>query len=279
MRALDDLVQQGKVRADRLLEFFGASRSTTRMTRRRAKHGAAAFVTCQDEYSLLVRDIERDLVPVDAAARHDASALLPARQRLAHRQIQRGNAAARRARGWPTAVTTPPMSSTSATGRWSRQLSALARRTGHSMLELAFGWLLAQPVTGERDRRRDHTGADRAECRRAAEPSPSPDVLAEIDRDHAIDASTMAARSSSAVRSAGCSPPTCCAASAGTPPCSSATPRSCPAAAPASARIRNCTTSPNGSASRSTIRWAFRSTRWSSSTTTATATTSGRPSG
>src|SRR5947208_10618611 len=61
LRALDDLVRQGKVR------FIGCSNlSAQQVAEAQAaarRHGLAQFVSCQDEYSLLVRDVERELVP------------------------------------------------------------------------------------------------------------------------------------------------------------------------------------------------------------------------
>ena len=62
LRALDDLVRAGKVR------FIGCSNlSAKQITEARdiaQRHGLAPFVTCQDEYSLLVRGIERENIPV-----------------------------------------------------------------------------------------------------------------------------------------------------------------------------------------------------------------------
>ena len=74
------------------------------------------------------------------------------------------------------------------------------------------------------------------------------------------------ARSSSAARSAGSSPPICCAAPAGTSRCLSAASRIWRGAAPASARARICSPSCGGSASRSIRRRASRSPRASAST-------------
>ena len=62
LRALDDLVRQGKIR------YIGNSNFPAwRITE--AEYVARAmnvprFVSCQDEYSLVVRDIENDLLPV-----------------------------------------------------------------------------------------------------------------------------------------------------------------------------------------------------------------------
>ncbi|MFW2405754.1 MAG: aldo/keto reductase [Gammaproteobacteria bacterium] len=62
LRALDDLVQQGKVRA------IGCSNYTGGMLAEAAglaaSSGGAPFVAAQNRYSLLTRDIEKDLVPV-----------------------------------------------------------------------------------------------------------------------------------------------------------------------------------------------------------------------
>ncbi len=65
LRALDDLVRAGKVR------FIGCSNLSAQQIveaqETAQRHGLAAFVSCQDEYSLLVRDIERELGPTAKA--------------------------------------------------------------------------------------------------------------------------------------------------------------------------------------------------------------------
>src|SRR6478672_1885270 len=67
MRALDDLVQQGKVRAIGCSNFSAAELDNAQDAAQREK--VASFVTVQDEYSLLARDIERGLIPA-MAKRH-----------------------------------------------------------------------------------------------------------------------------------------------------------------------------------------------------------------
>jgi len=65
---------------------------------------------------------------------------------------------------------------------WARldKLNAVAARTGHSLLELAFGWLLAKPVIGS-----VIAGATKPEQIEqnvaAAGKRPSPAIIAEID--------------------------------------------------------------------------------------------------
>ena len=55
LRALDDLVRAGQGARDRLLELLARAGVAPR-SMRRARHWHRAFVTCQDEYSLLVRE-------------------------------------------------------------------------------------------------------------------------------------------------------------------------------------------------------------------------------
>jgi len=72
LRTLDELVKAGKVR------FIGCSNlSAAQLEEAQAvaqRLGLASFVCCQDEYSLLERDPEKDLVPV---MRRDGLGLLP----------------------------------------------------------------------------------------------------------------------------------------------------------------------------------------------------------
>src|SRR5882724_9900787 len=67
LRALDDLVQQGKVRAIGCSNFSAAELNNAQDAAERAQ--VASFVSVQDEYSLLARDIERGLIPA-MAQRH-----------------------------------------------------------------------------------------------------------------------------------------------------------------------------------------------------------------
>jgi aryl-alcohol dehydrogenase-like predicted oxidoreductase len=145
LRALDDLIRQGKVRYVGCSNLPAWEMAEAEWTAR-VEH-LNAFVSCQDEYSLLVRSIERDVMP---AARKYGLGLLPffplasglltgkykrnapmpegARltktQRLADRYVTDRN--------WPIV----------------EKLSDFAEARGRSMLELAFSWLLAQaPVS------------------------------------------------------------------------------------------------------------------------------------
>jgi aryl-alcohol dehydrogenase-like predicted oxidoreductase len=178
LRALDDLVQAGKVR------FIGCSNLSAQQVREAQaisrQHGLAAFVSCQDEYSLLVRDIERELIPTAKefdmgvlpyfplasgllTGKYRRGAPLPEGSRLAKSPRHAGEII--NARNW----------------RIVEGLSAFAARRGHILLELAFSWLLRDGVvasviagatTPEQVKQNVH----------AAQWSLSPEEFAEIDR-------------------------------------------------------------------------------------------------
>ena len=139
LRALDDLVRAGKVR------FIGCSNlSATQVieadeTARRL--GLAAFVSCQDEYSLLARGIERELIPAVRSrglgilpyyplasglltGKYRPGASPPANARLAKEPRQGGRFL------------------TARNQRLAAALEAFAAGRGHSLIELAFAFLL-----------------------------------------------------------------------------------------------------------------------------------------
>lgn len=144
LRGLDDLVKQGKVR------YIGCSNlaawQVALSQETSARLNLNSFVSCQDEYSLLVRNVVEG--QLDAAMKHYGMSLLPffplasgmltgkykrnapmpqgARlthtQRLADRYVTDAN--------WPIV----------------EQLQTFAEQRGHTLLELAFSWLAARPA-------------------------------------------------------------------------------------------------------------------------------------
>ncbi|WP_407158979.1 aldo/keto reductase [Bradyrhizobium sp. STM 3557] len=142
LRALDDLVRQGKVRyignsnfpAWRIAEaeYVGRAMNVTR------------YVSCQDEYSLLVRDIEKDLLP--AAQEYNLGLLpfFPLASGLLTGKYKRGQAAPEQTRF----ATTPRLRDRYVTPRNEdivEKLEAFATARGHTMLQLAFSWLAQRP--------------------------------------------------------------------------------------------------------------------------------------
>jgi aryl-alcohol dehydrogenase-like predicted oxidoreductase len=143
MRALDDLVRQGKVRQIGCSNHSAEQTTAAQDTAQRL--GLTSFVTCQDEYSLLERAIERDLVPLMRKRGMTLLPYAPLASGLLTGKYRRDEAPPKGTRLAGSSHHTSVMNERN----WSKveQLTALASRSGHSMLDLAFGWLLAQPVT------------------------------------------------------------------------------------------------------------------------------------
>ncbi len=145
LRALDDLVRAGKVR------YLGCSNMAAWQVADAAwtakSEGLHRFVSCQDEYSLLVRNAETCLLP---AARHYGMGLLPyfpLASGLLTGKYGRNTSMPDGAR----LTTTKRLADRYMTERnWgiAERLGDFAAHRGHSLLELAFCWLLAQsPVS------------------------------------------------------------------------------------------------------------------------------------
>ena len=141
LRALDDLVRAGKVRYIGCSNFSAAQMVEAQWTARH--HNLNAFVSAQDEYSLLKRGLEAENLSDHGALRPRPAALLPARLRPAHRQAQarRDSAPARGSR-----CRHSPRVMTDANFDIVEKLEAFVKARGHTMLELAFSWLAARPT-------------------------------------------------------------------------------------------------------------------------------------
>jgi aryl-alcohol dehydrogenase-like predicted oxidoreductase len=142
LRALDDLVRQGKVRyignsnfpAWRIAEAEYVARAMN----------VTHFVSCQDEYNLVVRDIEKDLLP--AAQQYNLGLLpfFPLAGGLLTGKYQRGADAPPDTRFGKA----PALRNRYVTPRNEDvvdELKAFAQTRGHSLLELAFSWLAQRP--------------------------------------------------------------------------------------------------------------------------------------
>jgi aryl-alcohol dehydrogenase-like predicted oxidoreductase len=178
LRALDDLIRQGKVR------YIGCSNLPAWQVVEAlwtAEHaGLDRFVSCQDEYSLVVREPERELIPMmqrfglgllpyfplasglltgkyKRNAPMPAGARLTATQRLADRYLTEANRA------------------------MVERLEEFCVRRGRSLLELAFAWLAARP--GVASVIAGATSPEQVEANvRAVEWNLTPEDVAEVDR-------------------------------------------------------------------------------------------------
>ena len=180
LEALDRLISTGKVRqigcsnhSEAQIEYaLSASR----------ERGLARFVSVQNEYSLLHREPEKN--GVTEACRRNGLALLP------YFPLASGMLTGKYTRGEEA----PPDSrlarmSPSRAGRFAsdrnfdrvEQLEAFAKERGHTILELAISWLVAQPVVasviaGAMSPEQVRTNADAAKWKLL------PEDLAKVDR-------------------------------------------------------------------------------------------------
>ena len=141
LRALDDLIRQGKVRYIGCSNFPAWQMTEAAWTARTA--GLNGFVSCQDEYSLIHRNPETELIPAALrlgfgllpyfplasgllTGKYRRNVGLPAGTRLANTQRLADRYLTER--NWTLA----------------ERLGDFVEARGRTMLELAFSWLLAQ---------------------------------------------------------------------------------------------------------------------------------------
>ena len=145
LRALDDLIRQGKVRYIGCSNFPAWQVVEAQWTAR--SNGLNAFVSCQDEYSLIHRAPEAQLLP---AMRKYGLVLLP------YAPLASGLLTGKYRRNAPMPEGSRLTRDERLAGRFlternwriAEHLADFATSRGHSMLELAFSWLLAQaPVS------------------------------------------------------------------------------------------------------------------------------------
>ncbi len=142
MRALTDLVRQGKVRYVGCSNFSGWQLVEANLIAK--SEGLEEFVSAQNRYSVLSRDIENDLMP--AAEKYGTGILpfFPLESGLLTGKYKLGKTPQKGTR-WHAWKDRGPM----AEAFWSesrfekvQQLQKICDEYGHSLLELAFGWLL-----------------------------------------------------------------------------------------------------------------------------------------
>ena len=140
LRALDDLIRQGKVRYIGNSNFPAWRIAEAELTARQLN--VNPFVSCQDEYSLVVRDVEKDLLPAAQEYKLGLLPFFPLASGLLTGKYQRGQAAPA-----GTRLSAARFASALNDKNFDRveKLAAFAADAGHSLLELAIGWLASQP--------------------------------------------------------------------------------------------------------------------------------------
>ena len=178
LQALDDLVKAGKVR------YIGCSNvpaSDVNTALRAAEQlGTGSFATCQEEYSLLNRRVERELIPTMEVDRLGLLPYYPLACGLLTGKYRKQTFPPAQGRlSWA-----PALASQFLTERnWSviEALNAFAVRAGRSLLHLALGWLASKQIvvsviSGATDAAQVHQNVQAIACElRPAE-------LAELER-------------------------------------------------------------------------------------------------
>ena len=141
--ALNDLVRMGKVRYVGCSNFAAWQVVEAQLTAQRIN--AVPFISYQDEYSLVERSIERELIPV--ATRYGMGLLpyFPLASGLLTGKYRQGTALPQGAR-LTSSKSLAERYLTEANWRIVEGLREVATKSGHSLVELAFSWLAAQPA-------------------------------------------------------------------------------------------------------------------------------------
>jgi aryl-alcohol dehydrogenase-like predicted oxidoreductase len=141
LRALDDLIRSGKVR------YIGASNfaawQLAHANLLAELRGWTSFVTIQNHYHMLEREIEREIIPYCNTFKVSVIPYFPLAGGFLTGKYQRGQAAPAGSRGERSAYVQGYM--TDANYERVETLSAWAEEREHTMGELAHAWLLAQP--------------------------------------------------------------------------------------------------------------------------------------
>lgn len=178
LRALDDVVKSGKVRYIGCSNFSAVQLEEAEQTAK--KHHLTKLVSSQDEFSLLAHDIKSDRLPLIEA--HGMS-------ELPYFPLASGMLTGKHKRGQPAVKGTRLAEKPFLAERYLHdanhakveRLEKFARDRGHTLLELAFGWLLSHQVVAS-----VIAGATKPEQieanAKAGEWELSKEELAEVDR-------------------------------------------------------------------------------------------------
>ena len=179
LRALDDLIRQGKVRYIGCSHYSSWRLVEAQWTSRMS--GLSRFIASEEEYSLLDRSVERDLLPAMQAYGVGLLPYYPLASGMLTGKYRRetpppaGSRMARAERDYVGKFFTEK--------NWSRvdSLSAFASQRGHNLLDLALSWLAANSSVGGIIA--GATSPDQVEANvRAASWSLTDEERAEVDR-------------------------------------------------------------------------------------------------
>jgi aryl-alcohol dehydrogenase-like predicted oxidoreductase len=178
LRALDDVVRQGKVRYLGCSNFAGWQIATARAVARDL--GIDSFVSDQDEYSLLVREVEREIIPAARANGMGFLPYFPLASGFLTGKYQRNQPMPQGARITAAKIFQDNFL-TDENWQIVERLGDFCETRGKTLLDLAFSWLLANPTVSS-----VIAGATKIEQLKAnvaaAEWTLTADELAQVDR-------------------------------------------------------------------------------------------------
>jgi aryl-alcohol dehydrogenase-like predicted oxidoreductase len=182
MRALDDLVRAGKVRYLGVANFFEWEICEAQWTAE--KYNLQKFISAQDHYSLLYRDIEKRMEPFCVKYGIGMNSYFPLAGGLLTGMYQRDAAAVPGTR----AAASPNYAAWNSKRNWDVQekLKAFAESRGWTLPQMSLAWLLSRPAMST-----VIAGADKpehiAQNIKALELKFTSDDLIEIDRLSLVD--------------------------------------------------------------------------------------------
>jgi aryl-alcohol dehydrogenase-like predicted oxidoreductase len=144
MEALDTLVRQGKVRYVGCSNFAAWQIADAAWTAREGR--LSPFVSAQNRYSVMSRDLEKEVLPAVAHFGLGIIPYFPLESGLLSGKYQAGRDFPEDSRlakwgAWAAATFASPARMDQVA-----RLSELCERYGHSLLQLAMGWLAGRPA-------------------------------------------------------------------------------------------------------------------------------------
>ena len=143
LRALDDLIRQGKVRYIGCSNLPAWQEVESQWISREL--GIHAFASCQDEYSLLVRGIEKELLPAMQAHGLGLLPYFPLASGMLTGKYKR-NAPLPEGSRFAAWKALGDRYANEANFDTVERLEKFSQQRGHNLLELAFSWLAAHPA-------------------------------------------------------------------------------------------------------------------------------------
>ncbi len=145
LRALDDLVRQGKVRAIGEAATFAKAEDLVASIDIQKTKGLTPFVSMETQYNLLVRDAEMRIIPELRARKMSLLPYFPLANGLLTGKY-RASAAAPPGSRYEKLPALKGFLNPDTHWQAVEKLRTFAKARGKSMVELAIGWLLSEPV-------------------------------------------------------------------------------------------------------------------------------------